>query len=155
MQEAGSLGGRWRWKQGLGGVSLVVAATALTGVLTARPWDTARYDVGEYAHYARAFWMEVPRFRTLPVEYPPGAVVPFALTLLPVGDSVATFLVGMGIVFVAGYLLCLRLGAPGSAARYTFYLLLGAQGTLLDRYDLFPALLTLGALWCVQRRRFI
>jgi hypothetical protein len=31
---------------------------------------------------------------------------------------------------------------------------LGAQGTLLDRYDLFPALLTVGALWCAQRKRF-
>jgi len=149
------MGERWRWGRQLGGVGLVVAAAALTGVLSARVWDTARYDVGEYAQYARAFWVEAPRFRALPVEYPPPAVAPFALTLLPFGDPVAAFLIGMGVVFVAGYLLCLRLGTRGSATRYALYLLLGAQGTLLDRYDLFPALLTLGALWCAQRRNFI
>src|SRR5262245_53070027 len=130
------MGERGRWRRRLGDVGLVVAAAALTGVVTARVWDTARYDVGEYTQYARAFWMEAARFRALPVEYPPAAVAPFALTLLPLGDPVAAFLVGMGAVFVAGYLLCLRFGARGSAARYAFYLLLGAQGTLLDRFDL-------------------
>jgi hypothetical protein len=151
----GDLDGRRTKERWLGGVSLVAVATALTGVLAARGWDTARYDVGEYAHYAQAFWVAAPRLHALPVEYPPGAEAPFALTLLPIGDPVAAFIVGMGVVFVAGYLLCLRLGARGSASRYALYLLLGAQGTLLDRYDLCAALLALGALWCVQRRRFV
>src|SRR5215470_10643501 len=42
-QLVGDLGGRRRWERRLGGVGLVLVATVLTGVLTARSWDTARY----------------------------------------------------------------------------------------------------------------
>jgi hypothetical protein len=129
--------------------ALVAAGTLLTFALTRPVWDTAAFDVGEYYHDALAFWIGRP-----PLEYPLGAVTPFALSLLPLGDPVTAFMVGAAAAFLLGYLLFRRFSGPRAANRYALYALLGAQGTLLDRYDLFPALLTVGALWSAQRNRF-
>ena len=149
--------GMWR------DVALVVAGTLLTFALTRPVWDSANFDVGEYYKDALAFWAgsppggfgRPPLVRALPLEYPPGAVAPFALSLLPLGDPVTAFMVGAAAAFLLGYLLFRRFSGLRTANRYALYALLGAQGTLLDRYDLFPALLTVGALWCAQRNRFI
>jgi hypothetical protein len=134
---------------------IVVVCTLATLELSRTLWDSAAGDVGGYYRSALAFWAGHPALRTLPVEYPPGAVAPFALTLAPIGDPALAFLLGAAVAFVLGYLLSARASGRRAANRYALYGLLGAQGTLLDRYDLFPALLTLGALWFAQRRRFI
>lgn len=137
------------------GLGCVVAAALGTALLSVGPWDAARGDIGEYARYAGAFWHGIPPFRSLPNEYPPLALGPFSLTLLPAGAPIAPFVAGCGVLFVAGYVWCARLLPAGTARRYALYLLLGAQGTLLVRYDLFPALLTLAALWSATRGRFV
>jgi hypothetical protein len=127
---------------------------AATAVLTLGPWDSAGADVGEYLRYALAFWMGVPQFHVLPAEYPPLSMLPLSLALLPFGRPPLGFVVGMAAVFLLGYGWLRRFAGPRVAHRYALYLLLGAQGTLLGRYDLVPALVTAGALLCARRGRF-
>ncbi len=142
-----------RWKV-WGVPALVIAATVATGLLNTGLWDSAA-DINGYAAYADAFWHDSPLFHALPQEYPPLALLPFSLTLsqLP-GAPLASFIVGFGILFFVGYLCFRRFASRASAGRYALYLLLGAQATLLDRYDLAPALLSMTALWCAERKRF-
>jgi hypothetical protein len=142
-----------RWKE-WAAPALIIAATVATGLLNTGPWDSAG-DVKGYAIYADAFWHGTPLFHALPQEYPPLALLPFSLTLSPLpGAPLASFIAGFGLLFFVGYLCFRRFASRAAAARYALYLLLGAQGTLLDRYDLAPALLSVAALWCAERKRF-
>lgn len=142
----------WRMLAEIGVVALAAATTLW---LTLSVWHSANFDVLEYAEYARAFWLKSPRFTALPQEYPPATLLVFGLTLLPaIPDVRVVFGAWMGLLFVLGYVGFRRYVAPGAATRYAVYLLLGAQGTLLARFDLVPALATVGALWAAQRRRF-
>jgi hypothetical protein len=135
--------------------ALVLLGVFLTLLLTHAVWRSADLDVGEYDAYARAFWLGSPRFSALPREYPPLALIPFSLTLLPPhGDPTVPFMLWMGVLTLAGYIGFRRFSTRRRAFWYAFYLLLGAQGTVLARYDLVPALATLAALWAAQRRRF-
>jgi hypothetical protein len=137
------------------GHGVVVAATVATGMLSVGLWDSARDDVGGYAGNAVAFWHGNPPFHAWPQEYPPFALLPLSLTLAPLpGAPISPFIVGFAVLFLAGYLCCLRFASRGAATRYALYLLLGAQGALLDRYDLMPALLSVAALWCAHQKRF-
>lgn len=112
-------------------------------------------DVDEYRHYALDFWTVAPLFHHWPVEYPPLAIVPFTLTLLPpLPDVYAVFAWWMGLILVAGYLWLRQHSTRDRALTYAAYLLLAGLATVVERYDLVPALVTLLALWAVQRRRF-
>ncbi|HEV8190747.1 MAG TPA: glycosyltransferase 87 family protein, partial [Ktedonobacterales bacterium] len=143
-----------RWKE-WAAPALVIAATVATGLLSAGLWDSAGGDIGGYTAYADAFWHGSPPFHALPQEYPALALLPFSLTLSPLPRApLASFIAGFGLFFFAGYLCCRRFASRAAAARYALYLLLGAQGTLLDRYDLAPALLSVAVLWCAKRKRF-
>lgn len=136
-------------------MALVILAVAATYWLTLSIWRSADFDVPEYAQYAQAFWTAQPRLSALPREYPPLVIVAFSLALLPGSADVrAVFGVWMGVAFLAGYLGLRRFSTHGSALRFAVYMLLGAQGVLLARYDLLPALATLGALWATRHRRF-
>jgi hypothetical protein len=136
-------------------VVLVVLALALTGWLTINVWHTGDYDVFEYRQYAQAFWLGQPRFTAFPTEYPPLALLPFSLTLLPgFADPRVSFALGLGALFMAGYAGVWRFVGRGAARRYAVYLVLALQSTLLDRYDLVPALAVLAALLAVRRRHF-
>src|SRR5690348_8770512 len=46
-------------------------------------WKLTSGDVIEYNTFAQAFWLGHPPLHQLPVEYPPLAIIPFSLTLLP------------------------------------------------------------------------
>lgn len=143
---------RWkRWR----GVALVIALTLATGLLSVNLWESAAGDIGGYAIYADAFWRGSHPFNALPQEYPPLALLPFTLALssLP-GAPLASFMIGYGAIFVVGYLCFRRFASQAAATRYALYLLLGAQGTLLDRYDLAPSLLSVAALWLAERKHF-
>jgi glycosyl transferase family 87 len=112
-------------------------------------------DVLEYQRYAMAFWFGHPPFRHLPVEYPPLTILPFTLTILPpLPDPVVVFAWWMGALLIATYLWFRRNSSPRRAAVCMAYLLIGATATVLARYDLFPALATLLALWACERGRF-
>lgn len=134
---------------------LLVVALALTRVLTIYLWRLPNGDVTLYHAYALAFWTRQPLFHALPVEYPPLALLPFSLTLVPpISDFLALYAYWMGALVVAGYLAFRRWSTQGRALAYAVYLVVGAAGTLLARFDIVPALVTLAALWATERRRF-
>ncbi len=136
-------------------LALVSAALVLTRILSTRIWRLPIGDVGLYHEYAVRFWTQHPLLHALPVEYPPLAIVPFSLTLLPASrDYTAPYAYWMGVLVIVGYLGFLRYSTHRRALVYALYLLVGATATLLARFDLVPALLTLAALWATQRRRF-
>lgn len=134
---------------------LLVAALAATQVLSKNLWLLSNGDVDEYQQYAKAFWIQHPLAHALPVEYPPLAIAPFTLTLLPPGiDPHVAFAFWMGLLVLAGYYGLLRVGGRLRAVSYIGYLLLGTAAILLARFDVVPALATLLALWYAQRRRY-
>jgi hypothetical protein len=144
---------RWRWRALE--LCLVIAALVVTRLLSINVWNLPDGDVGEYHDYALAFWMGSPWFHHLPVEYPPLAIIPFSLTLLPpVGDIHTIFAVWMGAVVLLGYLGFLRYSTRSRAIIYIGYLFIGAAAVLLSRFDIVPALVTLAALWAAERRHF-
>jgi hypothetical protein len=135
--------------------ALVAAALALTRVLTVYVWRLPNGDVTLYHTYALAYWTRQPLFHALPVEYPPLAILPFTLTLLPpLRDYLALYAYWMGALVIAGYVALQRWTGRLRAVTYALYLVVGAAGTLLARFDIVPALVTLAALWTTERRRF-
>jgi hypothetical protein len=144
------------------------AALLQTGALAACIWLAAqvinltRYgarirngDVLEYQRYAMTFWFGHPPFRHLPVEYPPLTILPFTLTIVPpLPDPVVVFAWWMGALLIATYFWLRHVGTSRRAIVFVAYLLIGATSTVLARYDLFPALATLLALWACERGRF-
>jgi len=82
--------------------------------------------------------------------------VVFSLSVLPpLGDYVSVYAGWMAVLFLVGYFAYRRFSSRHNATLYAVYLLLGATGALLGRYDLFPALLTVAAFWAASRRRFM
>jgi len=112
-------------------------------------------DIQLYHHYALAFWSGPGAFHSLPLEYPPLAIAVFSLSVLPpLADYASIFAVWMALIFLGGYAAFIRFSGARTATLYAVYLLLGATGTLLGRYDLVPSLLVVAALWAVARGRF-
>lgn len=112
-------------------------------------------DVLIYHRYAVQFWMGHPPFQTLPQEYPPLAIIPFSLTLIPpFGNYHLVFAAWMGALALFGYVCFLHYSNRDRALVYAIYLVLGASVLFLARFDLFPSLLTVAALWSAQRRRY-
>ena len=113
-------------------------------------------DIKVYHRYAIDFWAGKHAFHTLPLEYPPLSVLVFSLSVLPpIGDFVSVYAYWVAALFLAGYFAFRRFSGKHKATIYAVYLLLGATGALLGRYDLFPALLTVAAFWSASRRRFM
>jgi hypothetical protein len=144
-----------RWLARLAEVGLLaLALVAMRSAVVA----TARLpngDVVEYHTYALNFWTGHPIFTALPTEYPPLAILPFSLTLLPplpAFESVFSWWAAAAVIL--GYLGYLRFSDRKRAIAYAVYLIIGAAATLVARFDIFPALVTLAALWATQRRHF-
>lgn len=113
-------------------------------------------DVGLYDHYAWSFWTGSPPFHALPAEYPLLALLPFTLTIAPpLPDFVSVFGTWMLGLLVAGQLVMARRESPRVAEVCAVYLGLGAWATVLGRYDLVPAAVTLAAFWAARERRFL
>jgi Glycosyltransferase family 87 len=132
---------------------LLIVTLYVTRLISIYVWELPNGDVKLYRDYALTFWTR--GFHALPVEYPPLALLPFTLALLPpFGDYFTTYALWMLALVVLGYIGFLFYSSRRRALVYAVYLIVGAAGTLLARFDLIPALLTLGALWATQRRRF-
>ncbi len=113
-------------------------------------------DVMEYHQYALAFWTQAPLFHQFPQEYPPLSLIPFLFTLSP-SSSIPyywAFAWCMEAIFCLSYLWLARSVSHSKALVYALYLLTGTMATLLMRYDLLPALATLGALRLAERKRY-
>ncbi len=113
-------------------------------------------DVNEYNQYALAFWTQAPLFHQFPQEYPPLSLVPFAFTLTPFHGILYywAFAFWMAIIFCLSYLWMALAVSHRKALVYALYLLAGATATLLMRFDLLPALATLGALVMAERKHY-
>ncbi len=113
-------------------------------------------DIRVYHRYAMAFWTGTHAFHALPIEYPPLSLAVFSLSVLPpLWDFVTVYAAWMAAIFLLGYLAFIRFSSRHRATVYAVYLLLGATGALLGRFDLVPALLTLAALWSANRRHYL
>jgi hypothetical protein len=146
---------RWRrWSLRLLEFGVLFAVLLFTLWLSDR-WLLPNGDVDEYYAYALAFWTQHPLLHALPAEYPPLAIIPFTLTLLPsLSNYHLVFAAWMAALVLLGYAGFLRYAGRSRALVYIVYLLLGAVATLLARFDIVPALVTLGALLAAERRRF-
>jgi hypothetical protein len=112
-------------------------------------------DISVYHRYAIQFWAGKNAFHALPIEYPPLSIAVFTLSVLPpVRDYASVYAYWMAGFFLAGYFAFRKFSSRQNATIYAVYLLLGATGALLGRFDLFPALLTVAAFWAGRRRRF-
>jgi hypothetical protein len=113
-------------------------------------------DVQEYHQYALVFWTQPPLFHQFPQEYPPLALLPFAFTLSSSSSFLYywAFALWMGVIVCLSYLWLARMISHSKALVYALYLLVGTMATLLMRYDLLPALATLGALLLAERKRY-
>jgi hypothetical protein len=144
-----------RWLALLAEVALLaLGIVAMRSIMVA----TARLpngDVAEYYSYALNFWTGHPIFTALPTEYPPLAILPFSFTLLPpLSDYQSVFSWWAAAAVIVGYLGFLRFSDRRRALAYFVYLVIGSAGTLVARFDIFPALVTLAALWALQRRHY-
>ncbi len=130
-------------------------------------------DVAKYQCYAFAFWhggsnypanvscdfiqryaSPIP-FHTLPREYPALSLIPFSLTLLTpgpwfeVGFAVWMALLAAGLYWYLGWV-----GPRGASLAFATYMVLGAWGTGVSRFDLVPAAFTLFCLVAAARGHF-
>jgi hypothetical protein len=146
----------WRWLTPRGWTVLAAAVgTLLVSLIVYLHAPNHHGDIDLYRRYAEAFWSAGGLQRPLPTEYPPLALVPFTLTLIPpLPDAVSVFGLWMLLLFAAGVVLLGRLESPRVAEVAAVYLALGAYATAVGRYDLVPLALTLAAYWAARRRRF-
>jgi uncharacterized membrane protein len=137
-------------------VARVLFALYLVGALISvwLPGDWRQADVSLYRTDALAFWGHLSHL-SLPHEYPPLAVIPFALTLIgPPSVGQDCFALGMAALFVLGFVAIRRWKGASRAWTYGAYALAAGPATLLFRFDILPALMVLGCLWLLERRRF-
>ena len=142
----------WPWLR----IARVVFALYLVGALISvwLPGDWRQADVTLYRTDALAFWGHLAH-PSLPHEYPPLAVIPFALALIgPPAAGQDSFALGMAALFVLGFVAVRRWKGPSRAWTYGAYTLAAGPATLLFRYDIVPGLLVLVCLWLLERRRF-
>lgn len=113
-------------------------------------------DPREYHVYAVAFWQTPPLFHAFPKEYPPLSLIPFSFTLFPASSNhfYWSFAEWMGLIVCASYIWFARYLSRPKAISYMLYLLVGATSTLLMRFDLLPALVTLVALVLAEHKRY-
>ena len=136
-------------------LAAVFAVVVLGRMYAVTHWKLTSGDVIEYNTYAQAFWLTHPPLHQLPVEYPPLAIIPFSLTLLPpLADIQTVFSLWMAAIVTIGYAGFLRFSTRRRGLIYLLYLLLGSDAVLTARFDIVPALVTLAALWATERKRF-
>ncbi|HEX8994747.1 MAG TPA: glycosyltransferase family 87 protein [Ktedonobacterales bacterium] len=146
---------RARWLVRLVEIAALVAALVAMRMVMVATARLPNGDVVEYHTYALNFWTGHPLFTSLPVEYPPLAILPFSLTLAPpLPDFQSVFTWWAAAAVIVGYLGYLRFSDRKRAIAYFVYLVIGSAGTLVARFDIFPALVTLAALWAAQRRHY-
>jgi hypothetical protein len=135
-------------------LALAVAALLASLVLYMH-LPNAHGDQSLYDRYAWNFWAGHPAFRALPAEYPLLALLPVSLAILPpLPDFISVFAVWMLLLLVAVLVVVARRESPRVAEVLAALVVVGAWGTVLGRYDLVPAAVTLAALWAARDRRF-
>jgi Glycosyltransferase family 87 len=112
-------------------------------------------DIDLYHRYAQAFWLGSPPLRSLPLEYPPLSIVAFSLTLMPpLPDYITVFALWMLGLLAVSFFAFRRFESRRAAEVFIVYCVVGGLSTLLGRFDLVPAVLTVAAYWAARRNRF-
>jgi len=93
-------------------------------------------------------------FHALPHEYPFLTMIPFTMTLLSSAHYLLVFMFTMVLVAVAIYLLLKYAASTSAALVFALYLVVGNWATAIARFDLIPALLTVGVLILAERRQW-
>ena len=134
---------------------ILLVAGLVVGIATLyAPGSWRTGDVDIYRFYALGFWHPILWSR-LPAEYPPLSVLVFGLGLIgPPGQYADTFAAWMAVVTGLGYLAFRRWTSPQQAAAFAIYVLAAGMATVLFRFDVVPALVTVACLWLMQRNRF-
>jgi len=89
----------------------------------------------------------------LPYEYPLLTLIPFSLGMVaPQSWYQVAFALWMLLVTAVIYLVLVRWRSRRAALAYAAYMVVGGWATLAGRFDIFPAALTLGALFCARRK---
>ena len=133
-------------------------ALAALAVLLVADWATgalsnanAQPDLAEYHAYALRFLAH----HSLPSEYPPLSIAAFLLTLAPPTSSFAlVFGTWMLIPVAAAYALLATAFGPAQGLWFLVYTVAGAAATVLERFDIIPALLVLAAFVALRRERW-
>jgi Glycosyltransferase family 87 len=133
--------------------------------------------VTHYACYALTFWLggsevnlypplahcdflpaatfTLPPFHALPLEYPPLSLAIFSLALFaPLHYYTLAFAILMALIIMSIYWLLLRHGPRGASMAFAIYMVIGAWGIALGRFDLVPAMLTLLCVIAAERKRW-
>jgi hypothetical protein len=131
--------------------------------------------VAHYACYALTFWsggggvnlyppvahcdflpaatLSLPPFHALPLEYPPLSLVLFSLPLfVPLDYYTVVFAILMALTIVFIYWLLLRYAPRGAGLAFAIYMVIGAWGIAVGRFDLVPAALTLICVIAAERQ---
>ena len=144
--------------RGRGGIRLAQAAVPITIAALALVYirfGDDHADIGGYHNDALAFFTPAAgAARHLPPEYPPLALLPFSVTLLPGPDYGVVFVAAMALLFCAGAIVVARLTSRRVAAAYAFYLLLAGPWIVLGRFDLVPSLAVFVAVVAAVRGRW-
>lgn len=141
--------------------AIVLLVAALTPTAALHPDQN---DVGLYLDKAARLAAGLVPYRDFPLEYPPGALIPM---LVPYLAGFSSHLdLGAYKVLFAGWeaLLLLALGVvvgrigeflgdPRTPALKLIVVTIGAALSIAWRYDLFPALLVMAAVWAALERR--
>jgi len=135
-------------------LTLVVAAL-LTSLVVYMHGPNMHGDQSLYDRYAWDFWAGDPPYRSLPAEYPLLALLPISLTILPpLTDFISVFAIWMLVLLVVFVIVLARRESPRVAEVFAVTIAIAGWGTVLGRYDLVPAFVTVLALWAARRRRF-
>ena len=94
-------------------------------------------------------------FHALPYEYPMLTLIPFTLALFaPVTWFQVAYAFWMLVLAAVVYFVLLRVKGRRTAIVFAFLLVIGGWGTLVGRFDLIPAALSLFAVICADRKRW-
>jgi Glycosyltransferase family 87 len=144
------------------GRDLIIPGLVLITLIGVIPFELhSRFghgDIDLYHRYAQTFWFgsfSSSPLRSLPLEYPVLSIIPFSLTLLPpIPDYVTVFALWMLGLLAVAYMAFRRFESRRAADVFIVYCVVGGLSTLLGRFDLVPAVLTVAACWAARKSRF-
>jgi Glycosyltransferase family 87 len=146
------LGGSWEYFR-------VHAAVAYYACYALTFWYGGRgvnlYPPGAHCSFLPAATLSMPPFHALPLEYPPFTLVLFSLPLyVPLQYYTLEFAILMAVTIVFIYWLLLRYAPRGAGLAFAIYMLIGAWGIAVGRFDLVPAALTLICVIAAERKHW-
>lgn len=164
-------------RQGIGAYLPIIMAVILLFLGASWEYFLVHAAVGHYACYALTFWrggsgvhlypplahcdflpgatLTLPPFHALPLEYPPLSLAIFSLALFaPLHYYTIVFATLMALIIVSIYLMLQRYAPRGAELAFAIYMIIGAWGIAVGRFDLAPAVLTLICVIAAERKRW-